>query len=379
MPRPDRGDVLGWDLGGAHLKAARVSAAGRPIKVIQAPCRLWLGLGELDKALDKTMAALGPCPHHAVTMTGELADLFPDRAAGVAGLLGAMGKRLRGATMLVYAGRSGFLAPGRARGQVDDVASANFLASAEALAGRAPDALFVDLGSTTADLIPIAGGRPRPRGLTDFARLASAELVYTGVTRTPVMAVARDAPVLRKRRALMAEYFATMADAHRLAGGLPRDADQLPSADNRSKSRADSARRLARMVGADADAHPRATWVALARYLADRQLAQLREAAERVLSRGSIGRHAPVIGAGVGRFVVKRLATRLGRRYVDAGTLLCGRGVAASVREATTRCLPAVAVALLAVERNAWRTASSREESSAPSRPARHKAPRKPR
>jgi probable H4MPT-linked C1 transfer pathway protein len=378
MPRSDPGDVLGWDLGGAHLKAARVSAAGKPIKVIQVPCRLWLGLGELDKALRKAMAAMGPCPRHAVTMTGELADLFPGRAAGVAGLLDAMAKRLRGAIMLVYAGKAGFLPPDRGRRCVDDVASANFLASAEALAARVPEALFVDLGSTTADLIPIAGGRPRPRGLTDFARLASAELVYTGVTRTPVMAVARNVPVLGKRRGLMAEHFATMADAHRLAGGLPRDADQLPTADNRSKSLADSARRLARMVGADADAHPRAIWVALARYLADRQLAQLREAAERVLARGLIGSRAPVIGAGVGRFVVKRLARKLGRRYVDAGAVL-GSGASASVREGTTRCLPAVAVALLAAERNAWRTATKRPGSSAPSRPARHRAPRKPR
>ncbi|MCC7049015.1 MAG: hypothetical protein IT562_20030 [Alphaproteobacteria bacterium] len=378
MPRSSRKDVVGWDLGGAHLKAARVAADGRPLKVLQLPCRLWLGLGELDQALDRAMAALGPCPRHAVTMTGELADLFRDRRAGVAGLLDAMTRRLRGAALLVYAGKSGFLTPRAARRRVDDVASANFLASAEALAGRLPEALFVDLGSTTADLIPIKGGKPRPRGLTDFARLATAELVYTGVTRTPVMAVAQHAAVLGRRRGLMAEHFATMADVHRLAGGLPRGADQLPSADNRPKSPSDSARRLARMVGADADAHPRAIWTALARHLAGAQLAQLQDAAERVLSRKAVARDAPVIGAGVGRFVLRRLARALDRPYVDAGAVLA-KGAAASVREGSARCLPAVAVAMLAAERNAFRTASSRAGSSAPPRPLRHKAPRKPR
>jgi probable H4MPT-linked C1 transfer pathway protein len=382
MPRADRAarapDVIGWDLGGAHLKAARVSATGRPIRVIQLPCRLWLGMRELDNALDQAVAALGRCPRHAVTMTGELADLFPDRAAGVSGLLAAMAERLRGQSIVVYAGRAGFLPPALARRRVDDVASANFLASAEALAVHLPDALFVDLGSTTADLIPIRGGRPRPRGLTDFARLASAELVYTGATRTPVMAVASYAPVLGKRRGIMAEYFATMADVHRLAGGLPPGADQLPAADNRTKSLADSARRLARMVGADADAYPRKVWIALARFLAGRQLLQLREAAQRVLARVPPGRGAPVVGAGVGRFVVRRLARALGRRYVDAGAVLA-RGASAPVREASARCLPAVAMALLAVERNAFATAASRSGSSAPSRPSRHKAPRKPR
>jgi len=375
MPRADRGDVIGWDLGGAHLKAARVLASGRASKVIQLPCRLWLGLGELDRAIKTAKSVLGPCPRHAVTMTGELADLFRDRAAGVAGLLTALRKHLPGRTILVYAGKAGFLSPEQARRRVDEVASANFLASAEALATRLPEALFVDLGSTTADLIPIARGKPRPLGLTDFQRLATAELVYTGATRTPVMAVAQAAPVLGKRRGLMAEYFATMADVHRLAGGLPHGADQLPSADNRSKSRADSARRLARMVGADADAHPRAVWIALARHLAGRQLGQLEQAARRVLPPN---RQAPVIGAGVGRFVVRRLARRLGRRYVDAGAVLAP-GAAAVGREGTARALPAVAVALLAVERNAFATSARSTGSSAPSRPARQSAPRKPR
>lgn len=378
MPRPDGGDVVGWDLGGAHLKAARVSALGRPSKVIQLPCRLWLGLGELDRAIAAARRALGPCPRHAVTMTGELADLFPDRAAGVAGLLKALARHLPGSAILVYAGKSGFLPPERARRRVDDVASANFLASAEALAARTPEALFVDLGSTTADLIPLRAGKPRPRGLTDFQRLASRELVYTGATRTPVMAVAQQAPVLGRRRGLMAEYFATMADVHRLAGGLPAGADQLPAADSRPKSPAGSARRLARMAGADADAHPRAVWVALARRLAGRQLAQLEEAARRVLRQGRVNRQAPLIGAGVGRFVVRRLARKLGRRYVDAGTVLA-RGASATGRDGTARALPAVAVALLAVERNAFATAARSAGSSVPSRPARHKAPRKPR
>jgi probable H4MPT-linked C1 transfer pathway protein len=378
MPRAERGDVLGWDLGGAHLKAARVTAAGRPVKVLQLPCRLWLGMEELDRALDRAAAALGPCPRHAVTMTGELADLFADRAAGVARLLAAFGRRFAGHAVVVYAGKAGFLPPARARRRVDDVASANFLASAEAVATRRPDALFVDLGSTTADLIAIRAGRPRPRGLTDLDRLATAELVYTGATRTPVMALARTAPVLGRRRGLMAEYFATTADVHRLAGGLPRGADRLPAADNRSKSLADSARRLARMVGADADAHPRRVWVGLARHLAALQLGQLHAAARRVLRSGRLGRRAPVVGAGVGRFVVRRLARRLGRRYVDAGAVLA-RGASGAAREGAARCLPAVAVALLAIARNAFATAASRPGSSAPSRPARHRAPRKPR
>ncbi|MBL8704263.1 MAG: hydantoinase/oxoprolinase [Rhodospirillales bacterium] len=379
MPRADRhaaaSDIIGWDLGGAHLKAARVDAAGAAQKVVQLPCRLWMGIGELDRAIDTALQQLGPCQRHAVTMTGELADLFADRRAGVASLTATLRRKLRGASMLVYAGPKGLVVPADATRLYDSVASANFLASAEAVAASVPDALFVDLGSTTADLIPIRDGMPRPRGLTDFERLASDELVYTGVARTPVMAVAQQVPVGGAWRSVMAEYFATMADVHRLAGDLPRGADLMPTADNRGRSPADSARRLARMVGADADAHPRAAWVALARFLSARQLAQLERAARRVLAEGAIGADAPVIGAGVGRFLVKRLAALLGRPYRDAGTIFSTTGL----REGVARCLPAVAVAVLAARRKAWRTASSRTGSSASVRPRAQSAPRKPR
>lgn len=380
MPRREAcaaaSDIIGWDLGGAHLKAARVDASGAARKVVQLPCRLWMGIGELERAIDTAFEELGPCPRHAVTMTGELADLFANRKAGVTGLTAALRRRLSGASMLVYAGPKGFVSPATAWRLYDSVASANFLASAEAIAATVPEALFIDLGSTTADLIPIRGGAPRPTGLTDFERLASDELVYTGVARTPVMAVALEAPVAGAWRGMMAEYFATMADIHRLTGHLPRGADLMPTADNRSRSTEDSARRLARMVGADADAHPRAVWVDLARFLAGRQLAQLERAARRVLVESGISGDAPVIGAGVGRFLVKRLAALLGRPYRDAGTFL---STTAGLRDSVARCLPAVAVAVLAARRKAWRTASSRAGSSASARPRTQSAPRKPR
>ena len=46
------------------------------------------------------------------------------------------------------------------------------------------------MGSTTTDLVPIVGGRVAARGYTDAERLAAGELVYTGATRTFLMAVA---------------------------------------------------------------------------------------------------------------------------------------------------------------------------------------------
>jgi len=101
------------------------------------------------------------------------------------------------------------LAPADAVGQPDTVASANWLASAGFAARHLDQALFIDLGSTTTDILALCGGAVQALGMTDAERLVSEELLYTGVTRTPVMvastcsasAVTCRSPCSNKRRA----------------------------------------------------------------------------------------------------------------------------------------------------------------------------------
>lgn len=342
---PER-PVAGWDLGGAHLKVALVRPGDRVLDVAQIPCPLWQGLDQLTAAIDQARAHLGgTVARHAVTMTGELVDLFANRAEGVESLARAMAKAFPEAEVKVYAGGTTFLTPEDAAGRSDEVASANWRASAGFIAARAEDALFVDLGSTTADILVVAGGRVEAVGTTDAERLVSEELVYSGVTRTPVMALAESVPFGGLRPRLMAEHFATTADIHRLTGRLPEGADQLPAADGKAKSAEASARRLSRMIGRDLESAMMADWRRLAASLAERQVRQLHDAAERVLSRGLLSQEAPLVGAGVGRFLLGDLAERLNRPYRDFATLVSGDEAA---RDWAACCAPAVAVALLA-------------------------------
>lgn len=335
----------GLDVGGAHLKAARVGADGRVVAARQVPCALWRGLDRLDEALGQVLdgAAVEAV---AVTMTGELADVFPDRASGVASLV----ERLRGYLPLVplrfWAGRGGFLGAGAAMARPLELASANWHATATLAARAVPDALLVDLGSTTADVLVLAGGAVAARGFSDRERLAAGELVYTGVVRTPVMALAREAPLQGERVPLAAEVFATAADVWRVLGLLPEEADQHPAADGGPKTVEGSARRLARMVGADLGDAPAAAWAGLARVLARAQEVSLLDAVERQLSRGLLGEDAPLLGAGCGDFVVRRLARTLGRPYRGFAELAAASSAEAAADVA--RCAPAVAVALLA-------------------------------
>jgi probable H4MPT-linked C1 transfer pathway protein len=224
--------VIGWDVGGVHLKAARAEA-GRVVKVIQIASPLRPGLERLTQAFGEAKAEIGPAQHHVVTMTGELADTFASRPEGVARLAELTARELAGAPILFYAGPAGLVRPQDAAKHAAEIASANWHICARLVAARRANALFIDMGSTTTDVIPIAGGRIAGRGYTDAQRLAAGELVYTGLVRGFVMATADRAPVAGAWTTLVNENFATMADVHRILGSLPEGADQMATADGR--------------------------------------------------------------------------------------------------------------------------------------------------
>ena len=334
--------VLGWDLGGAHLKAARVES-GRVTDAIQIPCPLWQGLPHLDAAMSEALSRLGAGHRHAVTMTGEMADIFSSREEGVRTLTAAAKHKL--GDISVFAGDIGFVSPSDAPTHWQNIASANWLATALLTAKKLPQAVLVDIGSTTTDIAPVAGGKILARGRSNSEELVTDELVYTGIIRTPVMALASIVDFEGQTQGVMAELFATMADAYRVAGLLPEDADDFPAADNGGKTPQDSARRLARMLGRDVGSAPFAAWQRFAGTLVAIQTAQIAAALIRVIDRAGLNSQAPLVGAGCGRFLVEAIARRLDRAYVDFADLV---PVDATARHSAAICAPAVAVAVLA-------------------------------
>jgi (4-(4-[2-(gamma-L-glutamylamino)ethyl]phenoxymethyl)furan-2-yl)methanamine synthase len=335
--------IVGWDLGGANLKLARIEN-GRVIQAAQVPCPIRQDASKFDAALAEALRLSPDGAAHAVTMTGELSDVFPDRASGVAYLVDLM----RGATdgeALFYAGKAGFLDCIRAIERAAEVASANWHASAALLARFFADALLIDVGTTTTDVIPLKAGSVAARAFSDGERLAEGELIYTGAVRTPVMAVSRTVPFKDRMQSTAAERFATMADIWRLLGDLPAGADPYPTPDLKGKSTQESAARLARMLGRDASEAGLLAWADVARHFAEIQLAEIEVAAATLALREDIQPDAPVIGAGCGRFIAREVARRMGRDFYDFSELIqCNP----EMRETAAVCAPAVAVGLLA-------------------------------
>jgi len=314
-------DIIGWDIGGAHLKVAHVTYDGLIKSVFQLVCPLWQGIDKLQEAIEAArqqlnVSSLNDC-QHAVTMTAELVDLFEDRDQGVEVTLTQIKHSINPDQLWIFCGRDGLLTPSQVqKTHYKLLASANWLATTMLVAASLRTGLMIDIGSTTTDIVAIENHQIMSAAVTDYDRLLGGELVYTGVVRTPVMAVSRYGGFQGNRVPLMAEYFATMADVYRITNELPDHANQGETADGKPKTLQASARRLARMIGLDLQFAPMNDWVMLATSLRTDQLETIRQVVNRVLSTVSEP-VSTIVGAGVGRFLAQDLAKQCGLDYRD--------------------------------------------------------------
>lgn len=343
-------NMIGWDMGGAHLKAAQLNGKGELTRVLQLPCQLWRGLDQLQNAIHHVLDVFGSrkiATQHVVTMTGELVDLFPNRQQGVLEI-SALSTKLLGANTLFYAADRGFVPFRDVSAHVSSIASTNWHASASLLAISLQDALLIDIGSTTTDIIAIQSGRIMHSGLSDAARMQADSLVYTGVNRTPVMVLAQKILFENTVTNVAAEYFATMADVYRLTGELLPEYDMADTADGKGKTALESARRLARMIGHDVENRPLAIWKNLADSCRALQLNQIKTAMLKQLRP-----KVPIIGAGVGSFLVRQLAQDMQHSYQPISDLLAKHVHTAAPLDLEV-CLPAYTVAKLAFESGSY-------------------------
>src|SRR5439155_887228 len=133
---------------------------------------------------------------------------------GVAFVVDAATRAFPDCLVRVYAVDGRWLTADEARREPLAIAAANWAAAARLVARSFPDCILIDVGSTTTDIIPIAGGVPAALGRTDPERLCEGELVYTGALRTPAEAIAAHVPLGGKPTGVSAEGFALAGDVH---------------------------------------------------------------------------------------------------------------------------------------------------------------------
>lgn len=228
--------MIGIDVGGANLKV--VDDSGVHIRY----CPLWeqAPVAELLKPF-----RAGKNDPAAVVMSGELADCFRNKQEGISFIVAAVKGVFPRARFYGTDARFHDRA-------VPQLAAANWLASAEYLRTRYAKAVLLDIGSTTADIIPL-NRFDTLLGMTDTRRLQAGYLLYTGMLRTPVAALVRSVSLAGVPTPVSSEFFANTADVHLVLGHIAPSLYTCDTPDQKEKTREASLRRLARVVCADLD------------------------------------------------------------------------------------------------------------------------------
>jgi (4-(4-[2-(gamma-L-glutamylamino)ethyl]phenoxymethyl)furan-2-yl)methanamine synthase len=228
--------MIGIDVGGANLKV--VDDAGVYIHY----CPLWERSSLAELLREHVWSSRDPA---AVVMSGELADSFESKLHGISFIVAMVRKAFPRARF--YGTDARFHT-----NNVPELAAANWLASADYLRTWHPDAVLVDIGSTTADIIPL-NRFDRLLGMTDIKRLQAGYLIYTGMLRTSVATLIRSVDLAGVPTPVSTEYFATSADVHLVLGHITPGCYSCDTPDRKEKTCTASLRRLARVVCADLD------------------------------------------------------------------------------------------------------------------------------
>ena len=309
------GGVIGLDVGGANTKAVWRDGVQR--RTVSRPFEVWREREALEAVLREVVAEVAPEPVDvvALTTTAELSDAFRTKREGVGFVLDAAEAALGARQLLALTTAGELVSVTEARARPLDVAAANWVASALAVAGLHADALMIDVGSTTVDVIPIAAGRVAAVGRTDLDRLLAGELVYTGALRTNLAAIAPRVPVRDCWCPVTSELFAISADVQLILGHITPNAYTCATPDGRPPSVEYARERVARLVCSDVEQLAAEEIDAIAAFLHAEQVRQIEAAARRVS--GRFEGAPPVVPLGAGAFLAREAAQRLRRTVVE--------------------------------------------------------------
>jgi (4-(4-[2-(gamma-L-glutamylamino)ethyl]phenoxymethyl)furan-2-yl)methanamine synthase len=317
--------IAGFDIGGANTDLAVVefNDSGNiiDIRTDHRYLPMWIKRDELVQTLiellghDRTeIDALGVC------MTAELVDAYNTKTEGVldiaSNVLLAMdnitpnkGLKINSETSIElpigFVGLNGMMSFQEVKKNPIEIAAANWIATAPLAAHISPNCILIDSGSTTTDIIPIKNGLECARGRSDLQRLATGELVYTGVLRTNLATLVNKVPLRQHCVRISSELFSITADLHMVLDNIKREDYSSVTPDGAGKSREDCLRRIARMVCGDLDLISQNEVENMANYIYQKQVEQVAEALQEVSERENLDE---VVVTGLGMDIIGRNA-----------------------------------------------------------------------
>lgn len=296
--------IAGFDIGGANTDLAVVEFDDKGsiinIRTDFSYLPMWNKKDELSQTLlDLLGKDMDEIDAVGISMTAELADSYQSKAEGVLDISARVMETFN--IPVAFVGLNGMKDYESVQKNPQELAAANWIATATLAAHMAPDCIFIDTGSTTTDIIPIKNGTECAKGRTDLERLGTGELVYTGTLRTNVATLADKVPLKDKWLRTASELFAVTADVHLVLGNITLEDYTSETPDGGDISLENSFLRLSRLVCGDMNLLSKDDVEKIARFIYQKQVAQVAEALKEV----SVREHIElVIATGLGMNII---------------------------------------------------------------------------
>lgn len=295
---------LGIDVGGANIKLSDGDSFAS-----STPFELWRNRDGLSDEIAKRFDSATAVDAIAATMTGELADCYQTKDEGVRHIAHSLAQAAGERRLYIYGVDGCFHTTDALQADPQVAAASNWHALARMAARWLPrkTGLVIDIGSTTADIIPVKAGCVVTSSQSDADRLLAGELVYTGVARTPLCAVVDRLPYRSADCPVAAELFATTADVYQVLGEA--DASDFGTADGRDATLQFCVDRLSRQVCADRDSFTLGDARRVSRRVKQRQIEMLSAAVSRALQALGHSTSAAIV-SGSGEWLAHEMATQ---------------------------------------------------------------------
>ncbi len=246
----------------------------------------------------------------SVVMTGELSDCFSGKDEGVLWIYENVISVFPNAKFL----NINCTFKDDVRSDPKGFAAANWVASSNFLGKKFKDALFIDMGSTTTDIIPIEDGKPTAEK-TDYERLKRNELIYSGLLRTNIAVLLPKVKINGGFCSTSSELFAVTADAYLMLGDISKEEYACETPDtyafentNESKSKESAFRRISKVVCADPDELGYEGALSIAKQVKEHQINELTLAINAIKDRCNVDM---IIACGIGELLVKEAACQV--------------------------------------------------------------------
>lgn len=306
--------LLGLDIGGANTKAILLKE-GEVKNYWYKHIPLWKNFEDLKNFLSYLKTFINP-KIVGVTMTAELSDTFKSKIEGVKKVIKTVETALSNSKFYFLTTDGDIISKKKAKNSATKIAASNWMASATIVSKKYEKCLLADAGSTTLDLIPIKDGKPDPNGYTDYERLKTSELVYTGILRTPVSYFQSKMKLDNTEIRIASEYFANMGDVYRVLNLIDADDYNCETPDGRGKDTRNCLRRLAKTFCSDLNEMKKNQILNAAKKFRKTQISYAKEGIKKVINK-KFENDPKIVATGIGRkILVSEAAKRAGFKEI---------------------------------------------------------------